>query len=121
MEYYCGCQYHIGSARGDDAMREVYKPNGDESGPDYIVDLEGPDGNVYVLYGLIDKLLGPECIDEAQKGEHYSNPDDCPTEGYERILDYRLSMMPQIEFRMYGRLVGQVSDFNNALYEAQGE
>ena len=99
-------------------MREVYKPTGNESGPDYILDLDGPDGNVYVLFGLIDKLMGSECVEEAQKGEHYTNPEDCPHEGYERILDYMLTMMPQIELRMYGHLVGQVSDYESALMEA---
>ena len=100
-------------------MREVYKKYGDESGPNYILDLEGPDGNVYYLWGLLDKFVDEDAVEESKIGGHYTNPDDCPYEGYERVLDYclhHLSGSPAaIEFRMYGTEVGQISDYNYAL------
>ena len=106
-------------------MREVYKKYGDESGPNYILDLDGPDGNVYYLWGLLDKFMDEDAVEESKNGAHYNNPDDCPYEGYERVLDYclhHLSPSPAgIEFRMYGTEVGQISDYHYALERAQGE
>ena len=33
-------------------MREVYKEYAGDSGPNWILDLEGPDGDVYNLWGI---------------------------------------------------------------------
>jgi hypothetical protein len=100
-------------------MREVYKKYGDESGPNYILDLDGPDGNVYYLWGLIENLIGEDAVEESKIGGHYANPDDCPLEGYECVLDYCLSQLSPspigIEFRMHGEEVGQISDYHYAM------
>ena len=100
-------------------MREVYKEYAGDSGPNYILDLEGPDGNVYYLWGLLENLIGEDAIEESKNGGHYANPDDCPYEGYEGVLDYclhHLSPSPAgIEFRMYGTEIGQISDYRHAL------
>ena len=94
-------------------MREVYKRTGNESGPNYVLDLEGPDGNVYVLFSLIETYLGEDAVEESKQGD-----------GYEGVLEYCLhNLSPDpigIQFKMYGNEVGQVSDYNDALYEAQG-
>ena len=99
-------------------MREVHKEYAGDSGPNYILDLEGPDGNVYYLWGLLDKFMDEDAVEESKNGGHYANG-DCPYEGYERVLDYciyHLSGGPAaIEFRMYGTEVGQISDYNYAL------
>ena len=91
-------------------MREVMKRFGD-SGPNYILDLEGPDGNVYYLWGILEKFIDEDAIEESK-----NNP---PYEGYEGVLDYciyHLSGGPaSIEFRMYGHEVGQISDYRYAL------
>jgi hypothetical protein len=50
----------------------------------------------------------PKYAMEAMNGEHFSNPEDCPYIGYERILDYILSMVPEIELRMHGHEIQQV-------------
>ena len=113
-------------------MREVYKKYGDESGPNYILDLEGPDGNVYYLWGLLEDIFNQygwsgDPIEESKTGGHYdmSVRHKYPYEGYEAVLDYclhHLSPSPAgIEFRMYGTEVGQVSDYHYALERAQGE
>jgi len=47
-------------------------------------------------------------IEEAKNAEHYTNPADCAYEGYERILDYILSMCPEIELRFNGKEIQQV-------------
>jgi hypothetical protein len=102
-------------------MREVYKKYGDESGPNYILDLEGPDGNVYYLWGLLDKFMDEDAVEESKCGGHYDESirHEYPYEGYEAVLDYclyHLSGCPAaIEFRMYGTEVGQISDYNYAL------
>jgi len=100
-------------------MREVVKEYAGDSGPNYILDLEGPDGNVYYLWGLLENLMGEDAIEESKNGGHYATPDDCPYEGYEGVLDYclhHLSPSPAgIEFRMYGTEVGQISDYRHAL------
>ena len=106
-------------------MREVYKEYAGDSGPNWILDLEGPDGNVYNLWGYLqqfadlygwDKYEG-EMVEESKKNDVY--------EGYESVLDYciyHLSPSPVgIEFRMYGTEVGQISDYHYALERAQGE
>ena len=99
-------------------MREVYKKYGDESGPNYILDLDGPDGNVYFLWGFLDKFMDEDAVEESKNGAHYANG-DCPYEGYERVLDYcihHLQGSPTgIEFRMYGEEVQQISDYQYAL------
>ena len=108
-------------------MREVEKEYAGDSGPSWILDLDGPDGNVYNLWGYLQQfadLYGWEdkkgdMIEESKVGGHYANPDDCPLEGYECVLDYclhHLSPSPaSIEFRMYGHEVGQISDYQYAL------
>ena len=112
-------------------MREVYKKYGDESGPNYILDLDGPDGNVYYLWGLLEDTFNQygwsgDPIEESKTGGNYdmSVRHTYPYEGYEAVLDYclhHLSPSPAgIEFRMYGHEVGQVSDYHYAL-EQQGE
>ena len=94
-------------------MREVYKRTGNESGPNYVLDLDGPDGNVYYLFGLIENFLGEEAVTESQQGD-----------GYEGVLAYCLHNLTSdpigVEFRMYGQEVCYVRDYNEALYEAQG-
>ena len=88
-------------------MREVYKRNGDESGPNYILDLDGPDGNVYYLWGLLENLIGEDAIEESKEEG-----------GYDGVLAYCLHNLSSdpigIEFRMYGHEVGQVSDYHYA-------
>jgi len=105
-------------------MREVYKKYGDESGPNYILDLEGPDGNVYFLWGLLDKFMDEDAVEESKNGAHYANG-NCPYEGYERVLDYCLHHLQcsptAIDFKMYGHDVQQISDYHYALERAQGE
>jgi len=103
-------------------MREVMKRFGD-SGPNYILDLDGPDGNVYFLWGILEKFIDEDAIEESKIGAHYNNPDDCPYEGYERVLDYCLYHLQgspaAIDFRMYGHDVQQISDYQYALGQAQ--
>ena len=80
-----------------------------QSGPEYIIDLEGPDGNVYNLFNAIETVMGDEkYIEEAKNGEHYMTPSDNAYEGYERILDYMLTMCPEIELRFNGHHIQQV-------------
>ena len=103
-------------------MREVVKEYAGDSGPSWILDLEGPDGNVYALWGILQQFAdlygwesdGTNMIEESkQEG------------GYEGVLAYcmdNLSPSPAgVEFRMYGHEVGQVSDYKYALEQAQGE
>jgi hypothetical protein len=88
---------------------ENYPKQWGDSGPDYIINLEGPDGNVYNLFNAIEKVMGnSKYVYEAQSAQHYTNPADCAYEGYERILDYILTMCPEIELRMHGHHVQQV-------------
>ena len=103
-------------------MREVNKEYAGDSGPSWILDLEGPDGNVYALWGILKQFAdlydwereGTDMIEEAKEEG-----------GDEGVLAYwlhHLSPSPAgIEFRMYGHEVGQVSDYNYALERAQGE
>ena len=104
-------------------MREVYKKYGDESGPNWILDLEGPDGNVFALWGILEQFFYAygwegDPVEESKTGGHYEGG-GAPYEGYEGVLDYclhHLSPSPAgVEFRMYGQEVGQVSDYQNAL------
>ena len=89
-------------------MKPYPKRFGD-SGPEYIIDLDGPDGNVYNLFNAIETVMGDEkYIEEAKNAEHYTNPADCAYEGYERILDYMLTMCPEIELRFNGKEIQQV-------------
>jgi len=68
-------------------MKPYPKRFGD-SGPEYIIDLDGPDGNVYNLFNAIETVMGDEkYIEEAKNAEHYTNPANCAYEGYEGILD----------------------------------
>ena len=97
-------------------MREVHKEYAGDSGPSWILDLDGPDGNVFALWGILKQFAdlygweddGTDMIEESkQEG------------GYEGGLAYcidNLSPSPAgVEFRMYGQEVGQVSDYTNAL------
>ena len=89
-------------------MYEYPKRFGD-SGPEWVIDLESQDGNPYKLLKAIEKVMGDEKYAiEATNGEHFRNPEDCPYDGYERILDYILSMCPDIELRLRGRVIQQV-------------
>ena len=103
-------------------MWKKHKRYGDESGPDYMIDLEGPDGNVYNLFNAIETVMGDEkYIEEAKNGEHYTNPDDNAYEGYERILDYMLTMCTDIEFRFNGKLIQQVYPcYHDAVCKTKG-
>ena len=105
-------------------MREVPKEYAGDSGPSWILDLEGPDGNVYALWGILQQfadLYGWES--DTYEGEMIEESKQ--EGGYEGVLAYclhHLSPSPAgIEFRMYGHEVGQVSDYNYALEQAQGE
>ena len=104
-------------------MREVYKKYGDESGPSWILDLDGPDGNVYCLWGILEQFWEMfdwegDPVEESKTGGHFENG-GAPYEGYEGVLDYclyHLSPCPAaIEFRMYGHEVQQISDYRFAL------
>ena len=104
-------------------MREVYKEYAGDSGPNYILDLDGPDGNVYYLWGLLEDTFNQygwegDPIEESKTGGHYEGG-GAPYQGYEGVLDYclhHLSPSPAgVEFRMYGQEVGQVSDYQYAL------
>ena len=96
-------------------MREVEKEYAGDSGPNYILDLEGPDGNVYYLWGLLDEFMSEDAIEESKIGAHYNNPADCPYEGYECVLDYclhHLSPSPVgIEFRVYGTEITSIPEY----------
>ena len=100
-------------------MYEYPKRFGD-SGPDWIIDLETQDGHPYNLLKAIEKVMyDPKYAIEAMNGEHFSDPDKCPYTGYERILDYILSMCPEIELRMHGQEIQQVNpDYHYALDRA---
>ena len=99
-------------------MREVYKEYAGDSGPNYILDLDGPDGNVYYLWGILEKFMDEDAVEESKNGGHYANG-DCPYKGYDCVLDYclyHLSGSPAaIEFRMYGHEVQQLSDYHYAI------
>ena len=100
-------------------MREVEKEYAGDSGPNWIVDLDGPDGNVFNLWGILERFMDEDAVEESKNGGHYANPDDCPYEGYDRVLDYCLYHLQgcpaAIEFRMYGHEVQQLSDYHHAL------
>ena len=105
-------------------METVYKPHGDESGPDYILHLDGPDGNVFVLWGIIEKLMGEECVEESKNNGHIELPHEGNGfyQGYKGVLDYMIYMLGHIiEFRMYGHLVQQVSDYDFMLENCVGD
>ena len=48
--------------------------------------------------------MDEDAVEESKNGGHYANPDDCPYEGYDRVLDYCLYHLQgcpaAIEFRM---------------------
>ena len=44
-------------------MREVYKKYAGDSGPNFILDLDGPDGNVYFLWSLLERFIDEDAID----------------------------------------------------------
>jgi len=100
-------------------MREAYKEYPGDSGPNFIVDLEGPDGNVYNLWGILQQFADlydwednkGDMVEESKKNDVY--------EGYESVLDYCLYYLTPspaaIEFRMYGTEVGQISDYHYAM------
>ena len=108
-------------------MREAYKEWAGDSGPNWILDLEGPDGNVFNLWGILQQfadLYGWE--EDTYEGEMIeSSKNNPPYEGYDGVLDYclyHLSPCPAaVEFRMYGHEVGQLSDYHYALSQHQGE
>ena len=97
-------------------MREVHKEYAGDSGPNWILDLEGPDGNVYNLWGYLQQFADLYGWDKYE-GEMV---EESKEEGvYEGVLAYclhHLSPSPAgVEFRMYGQEVGQVSDYQYAL------
>ena len=98
-------------------MREVYKKYGDESGPKWILDLDGPDGNVYFLWGILEQFW--EMFDWEGDPVEESKIGRAPYKGYEGVLDYclhHLSPLPVgIEFRMYGQEIERVSDYQSAI------
>ena len=99
-------------------MREVYKEYAGDSGANYTLDLDGPDGNVYFLWSILERFIDEDAIEESTNGCHYANPDDCPYEGYDRVLDYcryHLQVRPAaIDFRLYGHDVQQIPDYHFA-------
>jgi hypothetical protein len=99
-------------------MREVHKEYAGDSGPNYILDLEGPDGNVYYLWGLLENLMGEDAVEESKNGGQFTNGKS-PYEGYDQVLDYCLYFLSPspygVEFRMYGTEVGQISDYHYAM------
>ena len=104
-------------------MREVQKEYAGDSGPSWILDLDGPDGNVYNLWGILEQFFGlygweGDPISESKNGGHYATG-KAPYEGYEGVLDYclhHLSPSPAgVEFRMYGQEIHSVSDYQDAL------
>ena len=104
-------------------METVYRPHGDESGPHYILNLDGPDGNVFALWGIIEKLMGEECVEESKNNGHIELPHEGNGyyHGYKGVLDYMIYMLGHIiEFRMYGYEVGQVSDYEWAVENYAG-
>ena len=117
-------------------MREAYKEWAGDSGPNWILDLEGPDGNVFNLWGILQQfadLYGweedtyeGEMIEESKCGGHYDESirHEYPYEGYDAVLDYCLYHLQgspaAIDFRMYGHDVQQISDYHFAISQ-QGE
>ncbi len=92
-----------------DIMMTPYPKRFGDSGPEWIIDLESQDGNLYKLLKAIEKVMGEEKYAiEALNGEHYSDIDNCPYNGYERVLDYILTMIPDIELRYHGQEIQQV-------------
>jgi len=102
-------------------MREVYKKYGDESGPNYILDLDGPDGNVYYLWSILERFIDEDAVEESKCGGHYDESvrHKYPYKGYEAVLDYCLYHLQgcpaAIDFRMYGHGVQQISDYHYAM------
>ena len=102
-------------------MREVEKEYAGDSGPSWILDLEGPDGNVYALWGILKQFAdlygwesdGTDMIEESKNNKQY--------DGYEGVLAYcidNLSPSPAgVEFRMYGNEVEGISDYEYAKEE----
>ena len=105
-------------------MREVYKEYAGDSGANYILDLDGPDGNVYFLWSILERFIDEDAIEESKSGAHYANG-NCPYEGYERVLDYCLHHLQgcpaAIDFKMYGHDVQQMSDYHYAMRQQFGE
>jgi len=104
-------------------MREVQKEYAVDSGPSWILDLDGPDGNVFVLWAILEQFWeifdweGDPVKESQSVGLDQSG--ECPYVGYEGVLAYclrHLSPSPAaIEFRMYGHEIQQVSDYQYAL------
>ena len=107
-------------------MREVYKEYAGDSGANYILDLDGPDGNVYFLWSILERFIDEDAIEESKCGGHYDESirHEYPYEGYDAVLDYCLYHLQgspaAIDFRMYGHDVQQISDYHYALSQ-QGE
>ena len=105
-------------------MNKVYKKYDGDSGSEWILNLDGSDGNVYYLWALLERCLGEYAIEESKTNGHIEPPHGtgCYT-GYKGVLDYclwQLTGCPHaIEFRMFGHLVTQVSDYEWALEQEQ--
>ena len=109
-------------------MREAYKELAGDSGPNWILDLEGPDGNVFNLWGILEQFFElydweGDPVEESKTGGHYEGG-GAPYEGYEGVLDYCLYFLSPspagVEFRMYGQEIQQVSDYRHALSNKPG-
>ena len=98
-------------------MKKVKKEYTNASGPNWILDLDGPDGNVFVLWGLLKQLW--EIFDWEGDPVEESKIGRPPYKGYEGVLDYclhHLTPLPAgIEFRMYGYEIERVSDYQSAI------
>ena len=104
-------------------MREAYKELAGDSGPNWILDLEGPDGNVFNLWGILEQFFElydweGDPVEESKTGGHYEGG-GAPYEGDEGVLDYCLYFLSPspagVEFRMYGQVIERVSDYQEAL------
>jgi len=107
-------------------MYEVEKEYAGDSGPNWVVDLDGPDGNVFNLWGMLEQFWQAygwegDPIWESKNGGHYANRDDAPYKGYEGVLDFCFhQLMPSpagVEFRVYGTEVTCVGEYKDALAE----
>ena len=57
-------------------MREAYKEWAGDSGPNWILDLEGPDGNVYNLWVILEQFFElydweGDPVEESKTGGNY--------------------------------------------------
>ena len=80
-------------------------------------------GTCLFLWGIIEKLMGEECVEESKNNGHIELPHEGNGfyHGYKGVLDYMIHMLGHIiEFRMYGHEVQQVSDYEFVLKNTVG-